>query len=245
MISLENVSVVYNKTTTALNKVSLSVDKGEFVGVLGLSGGGKSTLLKTINLLVKPTSGKIFIDGIEITGLKPDKLRNMRRKVGLIFQDYNLIERSSVLTNVLLGRLGYKSRLQSFLGSFTPSEYNLAFESLKRVGLEEKAFARADRLSGGQKQRVAIARILCQQPDIILADEPISNLDRYTGELVMECLDNINKNSGITVLVNLHDTVTALKYCSRIIALKDGQLVFDKAVGDVNDELLRRVYEEK
>ncbi|QNO14403.1 phosphonate ABC transporter ATP-binding protein [Alkalicella caledoniensis] len=245
MIHVENVSVIYNKGTPALKGVNLSVDKGEFVGILGLSGSGKSTLLKSINLIVRPTFGKISIDGDLITNANPKKLRTIRRKVGLIFQDYNLIERSSVLTNVLLGRLGYKSRLQSFLGSFTPSEYSLAMDALKRVGLEEKSFVRADRLSGGQKQRVAIARTLCQQPSVILADEPISNLDKYTGELVMEYLYEINKSSGITVLVNLHDTSTALKYCSRIIALKDGKIVFDKAAGDVTDELLRGVYEEK
>ncbi len=242
MIKLDKISVIYNKKTLAVKDLTLDIQKGEFVGVIGLSGSGKSSMLKTINLLVKPTKGNVFVDGTDITRVSSSKLRDIRREIGLIFQDYNLIERSSVLSNVLIGRLGYKSSFQSFFGLFNDDDYKLAVEALEQVGLKEKIFVRADQLSGGQKQRVAIAKTLCQGPKIILADEPVSNLDITSADLVMKYFKRINEDKGITIMVNLHDVNLAKKYCSRILALVDGKLIFDGKAGDIDDGLLQKIY---
>lgn len=242
MLKLENVSVSYNKKSNAIYDISLEIKQGEFVGVIGSSGSGKSTLLKTINLLVRPSNGKIFIDTKDITNVKSKELRTIRREIGFVFQDYNLIDRSSVLENVLIGRLGYKSSYQSIMGLFNDEDYSIAKKSLERVGLIEKIFVRGDELSGGQKQRVGIAKILCQNPKIILADEPISSLDLATSEMIMEYFKIINEKKRKTILINLHDVNIAKKYCSRIIGLKDGQIKFDGKVGDIDDRLLKEIY---
>ena len=192
MIKIENISVIYDNKNLAVDDISLDIKKGEFVGIIGSSGSGKSTLMKTLNLLVKPTSGKIYIDNIDICELSDKKLRNMRRDIGFVFQDYNLVEKLSVLENVLVGRLGYKSSFKSFLGLFSDSEYNMAIDALEQVGLKDKRFNRADELSGGQKQRVAIAKTLCQDSKIILADEPVSSLDLASARNVMEYFKNVN-----------------------------------------------------
>jgi phosphonate transport system ATP-binding protein len=242
MIKLEDVTVIYNNKTLGIKDINLEIEKGEFVGIIGSSGGGKSTLLKTVNLLVKPVKGKVFIDGKEITDLDITSLRKVRREIGFVFQDYNLVERASVLNNVLMGRLGYLSSFQSFFSLYKDSDYTLALQALEEVGLEDKVFSRADRLSGGQKQRVAIAKALCQQPQIILADEPVSNLDFKTGEIIMNYFKKINEKQKITIVINLHDVNLALKYCHRIIALSKGQLLFDKKSGEVDDELVQKAY---
>ncbi|SHJ84259.1 phosphonate transport system ATP-binding protein [Anaerobranca californiensis DSM 14826] len=242
MIKLEDVTVIYNNKTLGIKDINLEIKKGEFVGIIGPSGGGKSTLLKTINLLVKPVKGKVYIDGREITNLDTSSLRKVRRQIGFVFQDYNLVERSSVLANVLLGRLGYMSSLQSFFNLYKDSDYYLALQGIKEVGLEDKIFARADRLSGGQKQRVAIAKALCQQPGIILADEPVSNLDLKVGENIMNYFKKINEKQKITIVINLHDVNLALKYCHRIVALSKGQVLFDKKTGEVDEQLVQKVY---
>lgn len=243
MLNLENISVSYDGRLLALEDINLNIKQGEFIGIIGSSGSGKSTLLKSINLLVKPLKGKIYLDNIDITKLSTSKLRDIRRSIGFVFQDYNLIDRSSVLDNVLIGRLGYKSSFKSFLGIFSDDDYQRATTALRQVGLREKMFQRADQLSGGQKQRVAIAKTLCQRPKIILADEPVASLDVSTSQTVMDYFQRVNKKKNITILINLHDVNLAKKYCERIIALKDGKIVYDGEVGDLNDDILRKVYQ--
>jgi len=243
MVRFENISVLYNKKILAVDNISLEVEEGEFVGIIGLSGSGKSSLLKTVNLLVKPSNGRIFIEGADIGGLKDQELRRLRRGIGFIFQDYNLVERSSVLENVLVGRLGYKSPLKSFFGLFDDLDYKIAVDALKQVGLNEKTLSRADQLSGGQKQRVAIAKTLCQNPKIILADEPVSSLDSASAQNVMDYFKLINEKRKITIMINLHDVNLARKYCSRIVALKNGRIFFDEKVGNIDDQQLQELYQ--
>lgn len=243
MLKLENITVLYDGKVLAVDEINLEIQQGEFIGVIGSSGSGKSSLLKTINLLVRPSSGKVYIDNLEITKLNSRQLRNVRRKIGFIFQDYNLIERSSVLDNVLIGRLGYKSSIKSIFGIFDDEDYERAATALRQVGLSEKMFARADELSGGQKQRVAIAKTLCQKPKIILADEPVASLDVSTSQTVMDYFKTINQKKNITVIINLHDVNLAKKYCDRIIALKKGEILYDGKAGDLSDELLKRIYD--
>lgn len=243
MIHLENISVLYNKRVLAVDAINLRIEKGEFIGVIGLSGSGKSSLLKTINLLVQPHEGSVLIAETKINTLKAKDLRNVRRKIGYIFQDYNLVERSSVLDNVLMGRLGYKSAFKAFFGFFDDRDYTLACQALRQVGLEEKTFAKASQLSGGQKQRVAIAKALCQEPNVILADEPVASLDQASSSTVMSYFKEINQERAITIVMNLHDVALARKYCSRIIALKEGKVFFDKEVGEVSDQQLQELYQ--
>jgi len=242
MLKLEEITVSYNKKELAVDNISLDINQGDFVGIIGSSGSGKSSLLKTINLLVKPIKGKVYIDNVEITQLKKTQLRNMRREIGFVFQDYNLIDRSSVLDNVLIGRLGYKSSLKSIFGIFSDEDYIKAARALEQVGLEEKIFQRAYQLSGGQKQRVAIAKTLCQNPKIILADEPVSSLDVATSQIIMDYFKKINEKKNITILINLHDVNLAKKYCHRIIALKKGKIIFDGKAGVLNEEILKGIY---
>lgn len=243
MLKLENISVIYNKDLLAVDNISLEIAQGEFIGVIGSSGGGKSTLLKTINLLVKPASGKVYLDDIDLTGLDKKELRLLRREIGFVFQDYNLIGRSSVIENVLIGRLGYKSSLKSIFGIFSDYDYKRAAKALRQVGLEDKMFQRADNLSGGQKQRVAIAKTLCQRPKIVLADEPVASLDIATSQNIMKYFKKVNEKKNMTIIINLHDVNLAKKYCDRIVALKKGKLIFDGGPGEIDDELLTKIYE--
>ena len=243
MLKLENITVIYDKKILAVDDVSLEINQGEFIAVIGSSGSGKSSLLKSINLLVSPSKGNIYFDDIDITKLKSKELRDIRKNIGFIFQDYNLIDRSTVLENVLIGRLGYKSSFKSLLGIFTEDDYNRAGIALKQVNLSEKTFERADQLSGGQKQRVAIAKTLCQRPRIILADEPVASLDIATSKTVMDYFKRVNEKKNMTILINLHDVDLAKEYCGRIIALRKGKLIFDGKAGDLDDEILKRIYE--
>lgn len=243
MLRLEHITVSYDRKILAVDDISLEVGQGEFVGIIGSSGSGKSSILKSINLLVKPIWGKIYIDDVDIMSLKNSQLRAVRREIGFVFQDYNLIDRSSVLDNVLVGRLGYKSSLHSMFGIFTDEDYKRAEKALVQVGLSEKIFERSDQLSGGQKQRVAIAKTLCQSPKIILADEPVASLDVSTSQNIMDYFKTINEKENITILINLHDVNLAKKYCKRIIALKRGKLLFDGKVGELKDEFLKEIYE--
>lgn len=241
MLEIKNLTVKYGNFV-AVDNINLRVEDGEFVAVIGSSGGGKSSLMKAINLLVKPKSGSIKIDGEEMTLLSSQKLREKRRKIGFIFQDYNLIDRLSVIENVLAGRLGYKSSLKSLLGIFSKDEYTEAEKALEKVGLSEKMFVRGDELSGGQKQRVAIAKVLVQSPNIILADEPVASLDINTSKIIMEYFKKINKNQKITVIINIHDVNIALKYADRIVALKNGKIIFDGRGSELTDDILRKIY---
>ena len=242
MLEIKNLTVEYGNFR-AIDNVSFTVKDGEFVAVIGSSGGGKSSLMKAINLLVKPKSGSIKIDDEEMTELSSRKLRMKRRKIGFVFQDYNLIDRLSVIENVLTGRLGYKSSLKSLLGIFSKEEYENAEKALEKVGLSEKLFVRGDELSGGQKQRVAIAKALVQEPKIILADEPVASLDVNSSKIIMEYFKEINRVQGITVIINIHDVNIALKYADRVIALKKGKIVFDGKGSEITDDILKRVYE--
>lgn len=243
MLKLENITVLYDGKVLGVDDVNLEVKQGEFVGIIGSSGSGKSSLLKAINLLVRTSRGKVYVDDIDITKLNVKELRNIRRSIGFVFQDYNLIDRSSVLDNVLIGRLGYKSSLKSIFGIFNEEDYETATTALRQVGLSEKMFQRADELSGGQKQRVAIAKTLCQKPKIILADEPVASLDISTSENIMDYFKTINEKKNITILINLHDVNLAKKYCHRIIGLKKGKLLFDGKAGDLSHEILKRIYD--
>lgn len=242
MLEIKNLTVEYGNFR-AIDNVSFTIKDGEFVAVIGSSGGGKSSLMKAINLLVKPKSGSIKIDDEEMTALSSRKLRMKRRKIGFVFQDYNLIDRLSVIENVLTGRLGYKSSFKSLLGIFSKEEYENAEKALEKVGLSEKLFVRGDELSGGQKQRVAIAKALVQEPKIILADEPVASLDVNSSKIIMEYFKEINRVQGITVIINIHDVNIALKYADRVIALKKGKIVFDGKGSEITDDVLKRVYE--
>lgn len=242
MLKFEEITVSYNGKELAVDNVSLDIKQGEFVGIIGSSGSGKSSLLKTINLLVRPLKGRIYVGEVEVTQLKKSQLRIMRQEIGFVFQDYNLIDRASVLDNVLIGRLGYKSSLKSILGFFTDEDYKRATTALEQVGLQDKMFERAYQLSGGQKQRVAIAKTLCQNPKIILADEPVASLDIATSQIIMDYFKKINEMKNITILINLHDVNLAKKYCHRIIALKQGKVFFDGKAGVLSDQLLKTIY---
>lgn len=244
MLKIKNLKISYDNVE-AIKNLDLQINDGEFVAVIGPSGSGKSSFMKSINLLVKPKSGEILIDEEDITKLKSNSLRKLRREIGFVFQDYNLIDRLTVIENVLVGRLGYKSSLKSLFGIFSKEEYREAMEALKRVGLEEKIFVRADELSGGQKQRVSIAKVLVQSPKIILADEPVASLDIASSEIVMNYFKEINKKYKLTIIVNLHDVNIAKKYADRIVALRKGELVFNGSGGELTDDILREIYKEE
>ena len=244
MLKIKNLKISYDNVE-AIKNLNLQINDGEFVAVIGPSGSGKSSFMKSINLLVKPKSGEILIDEEDITKLKSNNLRKLRREIGFVFQDYNLIDRLTVIENVLVGRLGYKSSLKSLFGIFSKEEYREAMEALKRVGLEEKIFVRADELSGGQKQRVSIAKVLVQSPKIILADEPVASLDIASSEIVMNYFKEINKKYKLTIIVNLHDVNIAKKYADRIVALRKGELVFNSSGGELTDDILREIYKEE
>lgn len=244
MLKIKNLKISYDNVE-AIKNLDLQINDGEFVAVIGPSGSGKSSFMKSINLLVKPKAGEILIDEEDITKLKSNNLRKLRREIGFVFQDYNLIDRLTVIENVLVGRLGYKSSLKSLFGIFSKEEYREAMEALKRVGLEEKIFVRADELSGGQKQRVSIAKVLVQSPKIILADEPVASLDIASSEIVMNYFKEINKKYKITIIVNLHDVNIAKKYADRIVALRKGELVFNGSGGELTDDILREIYKEE
>lgn len=242
MIELHNVSKTYPNGTKGLDGINLKIEKGEFVAIVGLSGAGKSTLLRSMNRLHDITEGDILIDGKSITQAAGKELRTIRRDIGMIFQSFNLVKRSSVLRNVLAGRVGYHSTLRTLFGAFPKEDVELAFQALDRVNIVEKAYARADELSGGQQQRVAIARVLAQEAKIVLADEPVASLDPLTTKQVMDDLKRINQELDITTIVNLHFIDLAREYATRIIGLRAGQVVFDGPVSEATDERFAEIY---
>ncbi|RCW41528.1 phosphonate ABC transporter ATP-binding protein [Paenibacillus prosopidis] len=242
MIELRNVSKMYPNGTKGLDQINLSFAKGEFVAIVGLSGAGKSTLLRSINRLHDISEGDILIGGSSITQAKGKQLRMIRRNIGMIFQSFNLVKRTSVLRNVLAGRVGYHSTLRTILGRFPEKDMNLAFGALDRVNIIEKAYSRADELSGGQQQRVAIARVLAQEAKIILADEPVASLDPLTTKQVMDDLKKINQELGITTIINLHYVDLARQYATRIVGLRAGRVVFDGPVSEATDEVFAEIY---
>ncbi|EHN58478.1 phosphonate ABC transporter ATP-binding protein [Oenococcus kitaharae] len=243
LIEIKNVNKIYDNGVVGLKDINLNVKKGEFLVIVGLSGAGKSTLLRSINRLHDVTSGDILIDGQSIQHASGKALRMMRRNVAMIFQNFNLVKRASVRRNVLSGRVGYYGFLRSSFGFWKKEDVQHAVTALKRVNLAEKFYDRADALSGGQQQRVAIARALMQEPKIMLADEPTASLDPATSNLVMDDLKALNQDLGITVVANLHNEELALKYGSRIVGLRDGELIFDKEADQVSESDFQQIYQ--
>ena len=241
LIDFTNASVTYPGGLTALKDVTLSIGEGEFVVVVGLSGAGKSTMLRAINGLV-PVSGSVLVDGREVVGASSSEIRAIRSDVGMIFQTFNLVNRSRVINNALMGRLSRIPRWRSFFALWPSGDKEIALESLERVDIVEKAYVRASDLSGGQQQRVGIAHALAQEPKIILADEPVASLDPVTSHMVMRDLQRINRDLGITTLINLHFLDLARQYGKRLIGLNDGRVVFDGDISDVDDEVFRGIY---
>ncbi|MBE2268329.1 MAG: phosphonate ABC transporter ATP-binding protein [Anaerolinea sp.] len=244
MLIIENLTKIYDNGFMALDNISLEIPDGQFVAIIGLSGSGKSTLLRCINRLVQPTKGRIIWNGIDITAATDDELRQIRRRIGMVFQQFNLVRRSSVLTNVLAGRLGYINPVFSLLNYYPPQEKQRAMAALERVGISEKAYNRASALSGGQQQRVGIARTLMQNPEMMLADEPVASLDPATSHSVMKYLELLNREDGITILCSLHFLSLARAYSQRVIALKDGKLEFDGLPKDIDNDRFKQIYGE-
>ncbi|QPC84927.1 phosphonate ABC transporter ATP-binding protein [Phototrophicus methaneseepsis] len=244
MLIIENLTHVYENGFKALDNVSFEVPDGQFVALIGLSGSGKSTLLRCINRLLEPTSGRIIWNGLDVTAISDEEIRYLRRRIGMIFQQFNLVKRSKVITNVLTGRLGYTSPLYSFINYFPKSERDKALANLQRVGIGSQAYKRASELSGGQQQRVAIARALMQDPELMLADEPVASLDPATSHSVMKYLDLLNTEDGLTILCSLHFLSLARTYADRVIALKDGQLAFDGTPEEIDNARFKEIYGE-
>jgi len=242
MIKFENVSVTYPGGVEALKDLNLEIKDGDFIIIVGLSGAGKSTLLRTVNNLVKPSTGSVYLEGKNVTSAKKKELKKIRSQIGMIFQTFNLVNRSTVLKNVLTGRLSNISTIRSILGLWPKDQKEMAFEALNQVEILEKAYVRASNLSGGQQQRVGIARALSQKPKVMLADEPVASLDPITSRVVMSYLKKINNELGITTIVNLHFLDLAKDFGDRLIGLRDGKLVFDGNVNDVSDEDFENIY---
>jgi phosphonate transport system ATP-binding protein len=242
MLRVEHLTKVYPNGTQALTDVNFQVEDGEFLAVIGLSGSGKSTLLRCINRLIEPTSGKIIWNNIDITAAPASELRNIRRQIGMVFQQFNLVKRSSVITNTLTGRLGYVSPYQSLFSYFSPADHQRALDNLKQLGLADKAHVRADSLSGGQQQRVGIARALMQEPKLVLADEPVASLDPVLAHSILKYLEQMNKERKITVLCSLHFLDLVHRYATRAIALKDGRVVFQGLPQEIDDAQFKAIY---
>ena len=242
MIKFENVSVTYPGGVEALKNLNLEIKDGDFIIIVGLTGEGKSTLLRTVNNLVKPSTGTVYLEDKNVTNARKKELKQIRSQIGMIFQTFNLVNRSTVLKNVLTGRLSNISTIRSILGLWPKDQKQMAFEALNQVEILEKAYVRASNLSGGQQQRVGIARALSQKPKVMLADEPVASLDPITSRVVMSYLKKINNELGITTIVNLHFLDLAKEFGDRLIGLRDGKLVFDGNVNDVSDEDFENIY---
>ena len=242
MLEINELSKIYPGGTQALKAVTFNVPKGQFLAVIGLSGSGKSTLLRCINRLIEPTKGQIIWNGIDLAALPENEMRLYRRKIGMVFQSFNLVLRSTVLTNVLSGRLGYINPAWSFLNRFSKQDYLDAMKQLERVGIADKAFQRADELSGGPQQRVSIARAMMQNPEIMLADEPVASLDPVLAHSIMQYLDKINKELGVTVICSLHFLDLVHRYADRVIALNNGYVVFDGLPSEIDDVKFKEIY---
>ncbi len=241
-LEIKNLTKVYEGGVQALTDVSFNVRKGEFLAIIGLSGSGKSTLLRCINRLVDPTAGSVVFNDMPVTGATDEELRLIRRKIGMVFQHFNLVSRSSVLTNVLAGRLGYANPAWSLINRFSDEDIKSAIKQLERVGIADKAGYRADELSGGQQQRVGVARALMQDPEMILADEPVASLDPVLAHSIMQYLEEINKKDGVTVLCSLHFLDLVHRYSDRVIALNNGQMVFDGLPSEIDDAKFKEIY---
>jgi phosphonate transport system ATP-binding protein len=241
MLKIENVTRRFG-SNIAIDNVNVEIPQGQMVGIIGRSGAGKSTLLRMINRLIDPSEGSILFEGTDVAKLRGSHLRNWQRDCAMIFQQFNLVPRLDVLTNVLLGRLNHRSTIKSLLGIFSNDERAMAVAALDRLDIAKTALQRAGTLSGGQQQRVAIARALMQNPKVILADEPIASLDPRNAQVVMESLRDINEKEGLTVITNLHTLDTARHFCNRIIGMQGGKIVFDGGPDDLTELAARRIY---
>ncbi|HUG75430.1 MAG TPA: phosphonate ABC transporter ATP-binding protein [Acidimicrobiia bacterium] len=242
MIEFTNVEVTYPGGLKALKDVSVTIDSGELVVIVGLSGAGKSTFLRAINGFVPITNGSVKVHGVEVRGAKSSALRELRSEIGMIYQTFNLVNRTTVINNVLMGRLAKVGFTRAMLGLWPAADKELALQALERVNIIEKAYVRASNLSGGQQQRVGIARALAQEPKVVLADEPVASLDPVTSHTVMQDLRRINRDLGITTIINLHFLDLARQYGKRLIGLRDGELVYDGDIADVTETTFRDIY---
>ncbi len=242
LLEIDAISKRYGNETLALDTVTFSIQPGEFVAIIGPSGAGKSTLLRCINRLIDISSGDIRFDGVSVPQLRGKALRRHRTRIGMIFQHYNLVNRLSVIENVLHGRLGYKNTFQGILGLYNEQEKREAARILETLGLAEQMYKRCDQLSGGQKQRVGIARALVQQPKMLLCDEPIASLDPSSAKVIMDTLQEINRAMGITVLVNLHQVDVALHYAQRIIGVNRGRVIYDGPPHALSNAQIYQIY---
>jgi len=248
MLEFNKLSKTYADGTQALKDVSFTVEKGEFLVVIGLSGSGKSTLLRCINRLIEPTGGAVIWNGVNITEAPTKELRLFRRKIGMIFQHFNLVRRSSVITNILAGRLGYTKVWKSIIHNFPHKDREMAMDALERVGITEQAHKRASELSGGQQQRVGIARALMQEPELILADEPVASLDPVLAHTILGDLEKLNKELGITIICSLHYLDLVQRYATRVIGLKDGEIVYrgtQEDIRNMTDQQFKEIYGEE
>jgi len=245
MLRLEKLTKVYKTGDKALNAVDLEVPKGQVLALIGPSGAGKSTMIRCINRLVEPTSGTVTLDGVEVSSLGLGGLRRERRRMGMIFQEYALVERLSVMENVLSGRLGYVGFWRSFLRKFPQSDVDEAFRLLDRVGLVEMADKRADELSGGQRQRVGICRALIQDPSVLLVDEPTASLDPKTSRQIMRLIVELCEERELAAIVNIHDVALAQMFVSRVVGLEKGTVVFDGSPDELTEDVLTRIYGEE
>jgi len=245
VLRVEHLTKDFPDGTVALRDVSFTVQDGEFLAVIGLSGSGKSTLLRCINRLIDPTGGRVTWNDVDITAAQGAQLRQIRRNFGMVFQQFNLVKRSSVLTNVLSGRLGYVNSFTSLFGYFPPADYERARRALERVGISDKIHNRADALSGGQQQRVGIARALMQEPQVILADEPVASLDPVLAHSILHYLEQLNKQDGMTVLCSLHFLDLVHRYATRVIGLKAGELVFEGVPDQLTRQRFKEIYGEE
>lgn len=242
MIRFEGASVTYGGGVHALKDLDLEIADGEFVVIVGLSGAGKSTLIRAVNGLVPLTSGSLTVNDVDVPSLSRRQMRNLRADVGMIFQGFNLVNRTSVLNNVLMGRLHRVSTWRTLIGRYPAADVEIAMQALERVEIVEKAYVRAANLSGGQRQRVGIARALAQEPKLILADEPVASLDPPTSHVVMRYLQQINRELGMTTIVNLHFLDLATAYADRIIGLRAGELVFDGTGAEADSTVFENIY---
>jgi len=245
MLEIKNLTKVYDDGTRALHNVSFNVEDGEFLIVIGLSGSGKSTLLRCINRLIKPTSGEIIWNGINLCELEGDELRKTRRKIGMIFQHFNLVKRSSVMKNVMSGRLGYTKPAASIVNKFSSGDIKMGQAVIERLGISDQIYKRADELSGGQQQRVGIARALMQEPELILADEPVASLDPVLAHSILESLEDLNQEDGISIICSLHYLDLVQRYASRVVGLREGEIVYKGTKEDIlalSDDEFKEIY---
>ena len=242
MLEIKQLVKKYNTGDLAINGVDLKVEKGQVMALIGPSGAGKSTLIRCVNRLENPTSGEIWLNGENIVKMRSGKLRRARRSMGMIFQEYALVERLTVMENVLSGRLGYVGFWRSFLRKFPQSDINAAFGLLEKVGLDTMVNKRADELSGGQRQRVGIARALIQKPDIILVDEPTASLDPKTSRQIMRLITELCEENQLAAIINIHDVALAQMYAERIVGLREGTIVYDGSPDDLKPDILTEIY---